>query len=294
MPKHTIAILHHENQTPGGHGYLFTLLRKIWEAQGMTVIDLYGTKKPTPADLLFIHVDLSYLPDEYQAFARKYPKHINAKAIDIRKSSYCPNLLKRNDSWRGPVIVKSNCNFAGRPERRAANQKTKTSLQKLQHKLMLKTGLKHRPLIWTKEDYKIFDSLTDTPKAYFHKDYVVQKFTPELRNGEYVLREYYFLGDQSYHNMETSGKAVITSGTQIESGYNQSTPTALLDMRHEIGLDYGKIDYAIVDGEVVIFDANKTVGTRMPPSENTVKMANHLASGLQSIIKTKAAAVDCH
>ena len=34
----------------------------------------------------------------------------------------------------------------------------------------------------------------------------------------------------------------------------------LLNLRHRMKLDYGKIDYVMIDGEPFIFDANKTMG----------------------------------
>jgi len=35
-------------------------------------------------------------------------------------------------------------------------------------------------------------------------------------------------------------------------------PEPVLDMRRQLGLDYGKIDYAIHAGQVVILDVNRT------------------------------------
>ena len=49
-----------------------------------------------------------------------------------------------------------------------------------------------------------------------------------------------------------------------------------------MGLDYGKIDYAIVDGKPVVFDVNKTVGTRRPPSELGKALGASLAKGLEA------------
>ncbi|MDR9365401.1 MAG: hypothetical protein RI575_08690 [Balneolaceae bacterium] len=56
------------------------------------MIFLFGTDRFVPADLLFMHVDLSIVPDEYFEFAEKYPIENNGNIKDIRKSTYGTHL----------------------------------------------------------------------------------------------------------------------------------------------------------------------------------------------------------
>jgi hypothetical protein len=37
-------------------------------------------------------------------------------------------------------------------------------------------------------------------------------------------------------------------------------------IRRELGFDYGKFDYGIVDGRVVLYDVNRTTGTADDPT----------------------------
>ena len=69
-----------------------------------------------PADLVLLHVNLSVVPDEYLELASRYPIVVNGKAKDIRKSTYSTLRVTRDDPYAGPVIVKSNLNYAGVPE----------------------------------------------------------------------------------------------------------------------------------------------------------------------------------
>jgi hypothetical protein len=57
-------------------------------------------------------------------------------------------------------------------------------------------------------------------------------------------------------------------------------PEELRRKRNELGFDYGKFDYAISDGRLVLFDTNPTPG--MPfESERYRPKALHLAAGLE-------------
>jgi hypothetical protein len=74
-------------------------------------------RKLAPADILLIHVDLSVVPDEYLEFASRYPIALNKAAKDIRKSLISLNLVRAGDSYSGKVIVKTDLNYGGSPER---------------------------------------------------------------------------------------------------------------------------------------------------------------------------------
>ena len=86
-----------------------------WREDGHTVIYLFGTRRLIPADLIFVHVNLSVVPDAYLEFASRYPIVINGRIRDIRKSTTEPAATRR--SLGRPVIVKSDLNHGGEPER---------------------------------------------------------------------------------------------------------------------------------------------------------------------------------
>src|SRR5690606_23600626 len=82
------------------------------------VVVLFGPARYVPADLIVVHVDLSVVPEPYLEFSQRYPIVVNGSIRDIRKSSISRNLVSQNTEYKGPAIVKSDCNYAGMPERR--------------------------------------------------------------------------------------------------------------------------------------------------------------------------------
>jgi len=115
---------------------------------------------------------------------------------------------------------------------------------------------------------------------------VVQKFLPERLGEYYVVRECYFLGNRYYINVESSFEPVFTTGTQIEFGPG-TPPTEIVEIRNAMHLNYGKIDYAICNGETVIFDINKTVGTISDQSIAAGKIAEYLAPAIEQFLNSE-------
>ncbi|MCE9583492.1 MAG: hypothetical protein K8T20_13485 [Planctomycetes bacterium] len=135
-----------------------------------------------------------------------------------------------------------------------------------------------------KQDYRIYDSAREVPPEVFRcEDLVVEKFLPEMHDGLYCLREWYFLGDASVNNVELWRDPVITSGNDAPD-LREPTPPELVALRRELGIDYGKIDYVMHEGRPVVFDVNKTMGTGSFMSEGTTRFARILAQGLNSLL----------
>ena len=287
-----IAILHSATRREFKDTKLINLLRIHWSNWGAEVIDIYGTDSFIPADLVLVHVDLSIVPKQYHEFALRYPVHINADVLDIRKSSICDHLLSENDDYDGPVIVKTDLNFAGIPERneKRLNRNKFQRFPPIDLFFLKLEGLKRRlsryPEITTKDLYQIFESLQDVPKKYFDDKTVVQKYLPEKSGDNFILREYYFLGDREYLNVEKSEDPSFTTGEQIE--FIPGVPPAeIRAIRKKLNLRYGKIDYAIHEGETVIFDVNKTVGTVSDESIGAGQIADYLAPGIINFLPEK-------
>jgi hypothetical protein len=114
--------------------YAIANLADIWRKSGLQVVMLFGTKKYVPADLAIVHVNLSVVPEDYLAFARRYPAVLNGHVRDIRKSAISQNLLLPDSLYEGPVIVKTDLNSAGMPERslRFANRFLRRGVRSLE------------------------------------------------------------------------------------------------------------------------------------------------------------------
>lgn len=126
MPGKKIAILVHETTGPADlKTYRLFRCASIWQAMGFDVEVVRGPQRPQRADLLIPQVDLSVLPGDYRTILDAFPVVMNRRVLDIRKSAFSPNLLRRGDSYPGPVIVKTDANFGGIPEVRAQSHRVK-------------------------------------------------------------------------------------------------------------------------------------------------------------------------
>jgi len=253
-----IAVLHAEGDRTGERGYLVELLSDVWEGQGIEVVHLNGTRQRVPADLLFMHVDRTIVPHSYRRFARHYPMALNASAHDISKRQFIDGLVMPGSGYGGPVIVKSNLNYAGRPELRAA-KRTPSIVGRLHNLFVRRWFKKSGPAIKRKEDYRVYPSLDDVPSFFRTKDCVIQEFRTEMIDGRYLLREYYFLGDAHFQSVEASGSPVFTEDESLEVT-RFDPPEQLLLIRRQLSLDYGKLDYVLLDGQPFVFDANRALG----------------------------------
>lgn len=244
--------------------HLISLLAEQWREDGHEVIFLFGIDKFVPADIIFVHVDLSVVPDSYLEFAARYPIAINGSIKDTRKSAYIPNLLKKGDSYDGPVIIKSNNNSAGIPERTRAglfgriHEKTLRAIHRFRGEatpLTIRTAL----------DYKVYDHLREVPRIYFyHPGLVIQKFTPEMDENFFYTNSIFFLGDQISCGRLKAKNPIVKDDTLIDLERNVEPHPDILALRKKLKFDYGKFDYVIHQGDAILLDANKTVG--WPPN----------------------------
>ena len=78
------------------------------------------------------------------------------------------------------------------------------------------------------------------------------------RQGDlYALRTWIFFGDREYNSVGYATCPVVKAGDIIKR-HDTEVPDDLRAMRRELGFDYGKFDYVMVDGRSVLFDANRT------------------------------------
>lgn len=288
MTNKRIAILFHENDTD--HTLKCSLISefsRFWIDDGHEVIYLFGTKEYIPADLLFVHVDVSVVPDSYIEFSKKYPITVNASVKDIRKSVITKHILHRNSNWSGPVIVKSDRNSAGIPERMRSGLTGRIKrkiLRKFSHafpnSLLFNTS--------SQNNYRIFNHLHDVPRyCFINPKLVVQKFIPEMDDGLFCVRNMTFLGDRSTC-VRLKSKAPIVNGetTEVMDHSVESHPD-IIQLRHKLGFEYGKFDYVEVNGKAILLDANKTIGfsQNLDDDSGFQKTRRYRAEGLYSFFK---------
>jgi hypothetical protein len=260
MPgKKRIAILFHEHHKREELSrYAITFLADYWRVDGHDVRFVFGVKKFIPADLALLHVDLSVLPEEYLEFAERYPIVLNGAAKDIRKSTFSRNLVNADDPYNGPVIVKSDLNYAGLPERAIYSSRL-ANLPERARKLLF--GRRNTMLSFeTPTDYQIYDHLNDVPRAYFkYNELVVEKFLPEKENDLYFVHNYEFLGDRATCTRLAARHRIVNDRTLISCSDVTPHPE-ITALRKEMKFDYGKFDYVIHGAKAILLDTNKTTG----------------------------------
>ena len=257
-----VVILVHEPQPPGWRkAYLIDALRESWTALGVGVSYARGIRERPEADLLIPHVDLTRTPEEYLEFIGAYPRVLNRQVVDIAKRTTSQNLLDEGSDYEGPVIVKTNNNSGGAPERwTAAHRYPLVSrigprVCRLLERVRGPDLAKARAL----GRYPVFASLSELPPGVFHnRALVVERFLPEREGQWYFLRHYLFLGTHTRH-VRVAGKGPFLKRAEcVPVEDNLPVPEDLLELRRRLGFDYGKFDYTVHDGRVVVLDLNRT------------------------------------
>lgn len=276
--RRRLLIIHHaDERRVGRKRHLIHLLIPVWKEAGIEVTEVFGTGKAPPADVAFLHVDVSVVPSAYLELARQYPIMINGAISDIRKSRLSLLRVDPRSDYAGPVIIKSALNCAGDSEMVYFRHRSK-----LRRIFVRKPPRPSYPMhLERKEDYRIYATSVEVPASIWEcADLVVEKFMPERHDGLYCLREWYFCGDKSLQWVELSPHPIFTSG-QRAPHLDTPVPPELQALRERLGFDYGKFDYTMVDGKAIPFDFNKTTGVMDPQGKEIQEVAQHLARGLE-------------
>ena len=248
----TVLILIHPLDRAQAKVHLIYGIGQCWAAAGHRVLVRAGAERAPAADLAFLHVDLPVVPPEYVESVRRYPAAVNAATGDLRKRAYSPLVLARGERHEGPVMVKSDLNSGGRPE-----------------------AGKRRIAAASFGAYPVYASLRDVPpEVWEDAGLVVEKFLPEMDGVSYCVRNYYFLGNAELSMMLRSRSPEV-KGENAFSVARAPVPPEIRELRRRMGFAYGKFDYVLRDGRVVLFDANRTPAPRCPRAFNSAWICGH-------------------
>jgi hypothetical protein len=254
MNARRIAILMHALDDPRSvNKYLISKFAEHWRRDGHEVFYLFGTREFVPADIAVVHVNLSMIPDEYLRFAARYPLTLNGRIRDIRKSRISKQLLVRDSSWTGPVIVKTDNNCGGMAERMFASRcgEGYGSVEELIEPESLR--------IRGPWGYVIYPSLGHVPRPIFDDpSLIVEKFLPEIEGNMYCVRLLSVLGDRA-SCIRLRGQHPILNGATAQHIELVPPHDEILAMKEALHCDYGKLDYVVVSGSAVLLDVNITI-----------------------------------
>jgi hypothetical protein len=284
MAAKRIAVLFHagDRNSPLS-GYIVDHLARVWREDGHEVVYLFGIESYVPADLVLVHVNLSVVPDEYLAFAARYPIVLNGSIRDIRKSAVSTNLVNSSHAWNGPVIVKSDLNSGGEPEQALTPGWLEQHSRVWRGARRAIARLSRHEEIADWESYRVYERFADVQKSLFkRKDVVIERFLPERENDLFHLRMYQVLGDRWTCIRIASPHPVLKASNCVSSQAVDPHPEVLA-WRKQFKLDYGKLDYLVHDGRPVLIDVNKTTGASPQMGNSPLHaMRRHLAEGLYS------------
>ena len=261
--------------------YVIDAIALRWKKMGYEVITHYGTKNLPDADIVILHVDATIVPEEYVECLSQYPVVLNRNVLNISKSMISRNIVRQDDSYPGPVIIKTNANFGGKPEARG---------KRISHK---KTGwlgwLVKKKRDWENADvlnphnYPIFENKEIIPAGVWkNKNLIVEKFLPEKEDGLFFLRYWIFFGDQGWAGRFGAQDPIVKFSKRVTIDELVPVPAELKIVRKNFCFDYGRFDYAEHNGKTVLYDINKTlgVGGGAYPLESYSAQLDMLASGI--------------
>jgi hypothetical protein len=277
-----IVIVTHRRENRPFDLYALGLVADLWREGGHVVEVVRGTRRRPPADLAIAHVDLTHVPREYADFVAGYPRSFNAHVTDISKRTISRQLVTRDDEWCGAVIVKTDLNSRGARELAVLGGLTPRDPWRL---LPRAVSIRVRRRLMRPDSpflrYQIFATKDDVP-PHFWRDgrLVVERFLAERNGDEYRVRNALFLGTTAINTLFRSDDPIVR-GRSMRDPEEQPMPPEVLELRRELSLDFGRIDYAIVDGRVVVYDVNKTPSLRAR-SPRALVIAARLAAGLDA------------
>jgi len=280
--RQKIAIYVHPAHGFDRHSMLFAIAG-IWSESGIEVEVLDDPGTATDADIAFLHVDLTEVPEAYRRLNDHYPVVVNGNRSSIAKRVVSENLLTRNSDYNGPVVVKTDRNYGGIPEDRAFGRRY---LRKPSRRRRLDRLLPRRLTGGAfATEYQVYESLGNVPRIVWHLDgLVVEKFYPD-RDGElYCIRYWEFLGDRHINAIVYGPKWQVKAADHVKVVVSEPTGTLLerlMAWRRKFRMDYAKFDYVMANGRPVLLDINPTAGAWVY-EESAPPAMTRLAGGIES------------
>lgn len=284
-----ILILCHELDSFDSLTYLVRLFVPVWREMGHEVRVHGGVANLPDADLAVLHVDLTRTPQDYLAALQRYPRVINGAVTDISKRLFSKQLVTRHDGYDGPVILKTDQNCSASPEQRHASSPaspaerlrrayTDWSRRKQYRRMQQLAGPQDIAGYWVVEQANRLPGF-----AWRDPYWVVERFLPEQDEHGFYLRQWVFLGAQELSSCSLSRQRVVKAENVIQREF-VPVPETLREWRRKLGFDYGKFDYVMRDGEVILFDVNRTPTASSRASDELGPEIERLAQGIADFV----------
>lgn len=253
--------------------YMLADIFAVLKTRGCAIRVLSDPARYISADIAIMHVDATRVPAAYTELGLRFPSCVNGRVTDISKSVISDTSVERSSDWTGPVIVKTDLNAGGAPERRS-NRRARRWYRPPPF-----------PDVGRPYPYRTFPSLADVPPALWDDpDVVVERFVPERLPDGFGMCHYVFCGEYEYCGRFV-GTEPIVKGHNVFRNEVIEVPQHIRDRRHALGFDYGKLDFVYAGGQPYLVDANKTPGC-IPASGGA--SLEGMADGLLGLLQKKS------
>lgn len=251
--------------------YVVAKLVEVWREWGHSIT--IGPAETVSEGVGIMHVDLTKVnPDLVPNTSLPL---LNERVLDISKNLFSTLRVCPDDTWAGPVMIKSILNCFGAIERKSSGS---GFLERGRRKLAQRSWRLARML--PERDYPIVNDISAVPGwVWKREDLIVEKFMPERDGDLYAIRGWLFFGDRGYAYRLFSKSPVVKIATTVRHEILDHVPPELEIFRKKHGYDFGKFDYVEVEGRPVIIDMNKTPTTIAKP--DSPRMLD-LAQGIYS------------
>ena len=268
-----IRVVTPPEEMPLAH-HTVTRLADYWREDGHRVA--IGPAQEVCGDIAILHVDRTRVPDSLVPQNPSRIPLLNGAVLDISKRAISRHLLRPDDRYDGPVIVKTNDNYFGRPEarvrRRGLLRRVLRKALRWQFSRTLPDG-----------SYPVLDHVARVPDwVWRREDVVVERFLPEMADGLFVLRLWTFFGRREHGTKLYGREPVVKASNCIRWEPLDGVPDSLRVERERLRFDFGKFDYVVRNGEAILLDANKTPTVLKARSSNLRNLANGLTDFLRS------------
>jgi len=271
------------------HGYFLRRIALVnWAEQGRRVVVHGGVANLPEADACILHVDLTELPEDYVAAARRYPVALNTRPRSIAKRQVSKGLLAAADDYDGPVVIKSDLNHRGLPEARMAAA-TGGRLSTLRERVE-----RWLPRPWRRQlpggGYLALPHRSQVPGwVWRDSTLVVERLFTEQVGELFAIRQWFCLGDRDVVSTHLGPEPLVKLATAVRRlKLSFEVPDEIRAQRRALGLDFGKLDFVVSPQGPYLFDANRT-----PHNGNRIDLARcrwicrHLAGGLDQLARSR-------
>lgn len=258
---------------------LISHLADEWRDAGHTVS--FGPAEQLDADVGVLHINRTWVDDQYVPKVLNGRLLLNGNVLDISKRRFSDHILKPDDDYDGPIMIKTNGNCFEQPERGRLEW-----LLFYRWRLKLANAGTWRLARELPGIYPVVQCIEDVPQwVWSRKDLVVEKFMPEMDGDLYVLRMWVFFGDREFGVKMWSSDPMVKADNFLRFEYLHEVPEGLRPIREKLQFDFGKFDYVMVNGEAVLLDINTTPTIAASSGRRSPNIAN-LAEGIRYYLES--------